>query len=130
MFKTLLSCVGALCVAIIVGLLIRNTLRDEGARKSGPVHVIVAGTLGKDTIWAFARPEVLADYLVSAAQHDTSGVNRCTHSDAAVQLEAGTEATLEGYAGAGQAKLLITSGARRGSTLYASYAAFRGVDGQ
>ena len=38
MFKTLLSCAGALCVALIVGFLIRNTLRDEGARKMPRTH--------------------------------------------------------------------------------------------
>jgi len=122
-FRTLISCAGAIAVAVIVVLLIRNTLHNEMSRPQGQLDAILSNGPGNaEPVQSFTSTQALSDYLVAAAQHDATRVNSLLNGPNAVKLESGTKVLMEGYSGPGQVRILITSGTHRGSHLYASYA--------
>lgn len=123
MFKTLASCFGALIVAIIVGSLVWTTVKRESARPVMRAEGTVANGRGsKEPVEAFQSTEMLADYLISAANQDAAEVARIRASAGATTLAAGTRVKVQGFSGAGQAKVVVLSGPHKDHILYVSYA--------
>jgi hypothetical protein len=123
LFKTLASCFGALTVVVIIGSLLWKTVSQEAARPAGPVLGTLANAPGsKELVGAFATTDLLADYLLAAADRNTSAVARICRSPGAVLLEAGTEVEVQGISGPGQARVKIVSGEHKDQILFVNYA--------
>jgi len=120
--RVLLSCVGAIAAAAIVGSLVFLTMRDQS--KPHPTTneaVLSAGDSKTGVLDAFKTQKSLEQYLIAGAEHDATALKKVTQSPDCVQLPNGTHAIFQGYSGAGMGKVRVLSGSHAGEELYVSF---------
>ncbi len=120
--RVLISCVGAIAAAAIVGSLVFRTMRNES--KPHPTSneaVLSAGDSKTGVLDAFKTQKSLEQYLIAGAEHDANALKKVEQGADCVRLPNGTHAIFQGYSGAGMGKVRVLSGAHAGEELYVSF---------
>jgi hypothetical protein len=123
LLRTVVSCIGAIVVAVIIGSLLWRTISQESGKPGGPVEGVLVNSPGStQPVMAFSTTETLGDYLLAAAAGDKATVSRITGSSGAITLEAGTKVLVQGISGPGQARVKILSGMHKDQIEYVNFA--------